>query len=452
MIWNNAWAWVGLATLAVPLFVHLLGRRRPAPLPFPTLRFLSVARLVPARRHRLNDIPLMVVRMAILSLAVAAVAQPAFLTSRGRADRATARAIVLDTGASMNRLTADGRSALTHAREHAQRAEAGATVARIIEATSVRQALSGAVAWLESQPGLDELIVISDFQAGSIAQSDLATVPRHVGLTFDGIDTLSPADPSVSMVAGTTGPIETRVRVTAEGTTAEWRPARDALAPRVVAVLGGPDEGDAIGAAIEAARTDGLPMASAPYPTTIVLPQTTERARLIERTSPIDTPWMFDVVDAVAKDPTLAALAKTTSVNTSAVTGSPTDVALRDGAGRPLVSAAASEAAGGRRLVLFADVDARSVLLAALVGVVSRAAANVPPVSELETTRVPTDQLSAWQRTPSAPPVSPVADRTHSDGRWLWAGALLLLGVETWMRRATRPVALREEVPHARVA
>ena len=32
MIWNNPWALVGLATLAVPVLVHLLGRRQPTPL------------------------------------------------------------------------------------------------------------------------------------------------------------------------------------------------------------------------------------------------------------------------------------------------------------------------------------------------------------------------------------------------------------------------------------
>src|SRR6476646_3466662 len=97
MIWQHPLAWIGLTSLAVPLLVHLVGRRRPKLLRFPTLRFFELSRIVPARRHRLSDVPLMLVRMAILAAAVAAIAGPVF-ASRARGERdALARAIVLDT-------------------------------------------------------------------------------------------------------------------------------------------------------------------------------------------------------------------------------------------------------------------------------------------------------------------------------------------------------------------
>ena len=65
MFWRQPAAWFGLVALAVPILVHLLGRRPPTPLRFPTLRFLDVSTIVPARRHRLNDVRLLIVRLAI---------------------------------------------------------------------------------------------------------------------------------------------------------------------------------------------------------------------------------------------------------------------------------------------------------------------------------------------------------------------------------------------------
>ena len=62
MIWQHPLAWIGLISLAVPLLVHLVGRRRPKLLRFPTLKFFELSRIVPARRHRLSDVPLMLVR------------------------------------------------------------------------------------------------------------------------------------------------------------------------------------------------------------------------------------------------------------------------------------------------------------------------------------------------------------------------------------------------------
>ena len=43
MIWQHPLAWIGLISLAVPLLVHLVGRRRPKLLRFPTLRFFELS-------------------------------------------------------------------------------------------------------------------------------------------------------------------------------------------------------------------------------------------------------------------------------------------------------------------------------------------------------------------------------------------------------------------------
>jgi hypothetical protein len=56
----------------------------------------------------------------------------------------------------------------------------------------------------------------------------------------------------------------------------------------------------------------------------------------------------------------------------------------------------------------------------------------------MEPTTVPDDALRSWQREPDAGATSQVSTDGASDGRWLWIVALVLLGVETWLRRARR--------------
>src|SRR3954462_1104830 len=105
MIWQNPWAWAGIATVALPILIHLLGRDRAPRHSFPTLRFLETAELLPTRRMRVHDRLLLAVRIAVLVAAAAALAQPLFLLGgRSRAlDQRVARAIIVDTSASMQR-------------------------------------------------------------------------------------------------------------------------------------------------------------------------------------------------------------------------------------------------------------------------------------------------------------------------------------------------------------
>src|SRR5262245_46833194 len=105
MTWLNPWAWLGLSAVARAVLLQLLARRQARPLPFPTLRFLGPARTVLARRDRLSDIALLAVRIGIVAFAVAALAQPHVQTSvRARdLDRTIARAVIVDSSASMAR-------------------------------------------------------------------------------------------------------------------------------------------------------------------------------------------------------------------------------------------------------------------------------------------------------------------------------------------------------------
>ncbi|MBL0178105.1 MAG: BatA domain-containing protein [Gemmatimonadetes bacterium] len=69
MTWLQPWAWLGAATILLPTLIHLLGRGQSRTHRFPSLRFIDAARLLPAQRTRLQDLPLLVVRVAVLLLA-----------------------------------------------------------------------------------------------------------------------------------------------------------------------------------------------------------------------------------------------------------------------------------------------------------------------------------------------------------------------------------------------
>src|SRR5215207_6074306 len=105
MIWLNPWAWLGVITVAIPIVLHLLAQRKARVQKFPTLKFLDATPLVQARRSRLSNLPLLLVRTGILVAAAAALAQPIILTpDRTREIEATLhRAIIVDTSASMQR-------------------------------------------------------------------------------------------------------------------------------------------------------------------------------------------------------------------------------------------------------------------------------------------------------------------------------------------------------------
>src|SRR5439155_23533783 len=84
--------------MAAPILIHLLVQRRAERFPFPTLRFLQPTRLAAIRRHLLEDIPLLLVRAAILAAAVAALAGPLLVTPARRQawDRLLVRAVATD--------------------------------------------------------------------------------------------------------------------------------------------------------------------------------------------------------------------------------------------------------------------------------------------------------------------------------------------------------------------
>lgn len=161
---------VGIAALAalVPVAIHLLTRATREPVTFPTIRFLETTRLSAVSRHRIQDWPLLILRVVIVLLAVTALAGPILMTpAREAAWRArVARAVIVDDRAAA-------------AEDEVRSAAVGRTFAR----QRLGDAVSDAVRWVERQePTTREIVVLSAFRRGAVDAADFAAVPSHIGI------------------------------------------------------------------------------------------------------------------------------------------------------------------------------------------------------------------------------------------------------------------------------
>ncbi|NQT19199.1 MAG: BatA domain-containing protein [Planctomycetes bacterium] len=90
---------VGVGSAAVPVVIHLIHRRKAPKVRFSTLRFLRVSNERTARRRRLQNLFLLLLRSLICALLAIALAQP-FLAASGWADGPVTAVIVLDNSMS----------------------------------------------------------------------------------------------------------------------------------------------------------------------------------------------------------------------------------------------------------------------------------------------------------------------------------------------------------------
>ena len=403
MTWLAPWALLGLVAVAAPVIVHWLARHHAQRIRFPTIEFLMRSSPVSVRRHRLRDKRLLAVRIAIIAAAVLALAQPFWVRPGAPAAR-PARAIVLDTSPSLGRTLADGRVGTDVAQDAASAASGGAGTLASPDAPAVTiaterlsEGVAKAAAWLARQAPPRELVVVSDFQVGALVESDFDTVPDDAQVRL--------------MPIAVTGPV----------------PSPPAPARGTLRVLVGREQAARAAAAEAAARalektqdTRGL------FEVALVFPSAADLPEMRSKSQPIDTPELFGwVTDIQTEWRRLGGAAEKTSG---------VFFAERD----------------TRRLLVFTDEDPGSEQAAALMAAILRAAA--PPGlsdAEREPDTIAQATLATWQRdgTAKSSP-SNVGDR--SDGRWFWLIALVLFGVETWMRR--RPVSAGGEAVHANAA
>lgn len=397
MIFQQPLAWFGLAAIAVPVVVHWLGRRRARRMRFPTLQFLDASRQLPVRRARLTDAGLLALRIAILAIAVGALAQPLWLSgARSDAlDRVLARAVIVDRSLSMQRSGVANQSGFEQARREAQQLAAEATSSRVWESEMLGESAAGAVDWLATQPGRHEVVVVSDFQSHALSPDDIARIRRDVGVRLIRVDLRGSLSP---LPAG---------RLDLLTSDAE-RPQAE-VTERAAAVVAGNSD----------TRAD--------RPVSVVFPSFAGRTTLRDRATPLTQPWMFDVVATATREFARMGLA-----------GAAPDIDARTADGR---------------LLIFATEPPATFTSAALVLALTRALSPMPPAAEMDPVVIADAELRGWERLP-APALASSADAIGaSDARWLWAAVLVLLAIETWVRRrrpASPQAATASEV--ARVA
>ncbi len=443
MIWLHPLAWLGLASLAGPIVIHLLVHRRAPRTPFPTLRFLQPTRLAAMRRQFLDDLPLLIVRLAILAAAAAALAGPLALTAGRRAAyrSRTVRAIV----------TTDARAATV------QREAASAYASTIVEVARPGDGLGAAAAWLRRAPtARREVVIVAPLARGSVRPEELAALPAGFGVRFERLGAL----PSRAELDGgrTLGPLTSvdRARVvdrsvTLDGDRTRVRELVSGEAALPIQIRASQDATPALNAAVAAVLSQRADAPAADRRAILIVPG---RGVDVPPGARIDTPWMADAVAAVAADDELRSTARRiAAAPTSEVPASaPWLPILHATNGRPVVAAAESD----RQLVVVSALPAGELATPLLIrSLLDALSLERRSASRLEILPIPDGDLRAWRRDARPPSADEIHRRTSDaddDRRWLWATVLALIAVESWMRRARVQTAADRPAEESRVA
>ena len=451
MVWLLPAALAGLTLLAGPLALHLLTRHRARRLPFPTLRFVQPSNTAAVRLRQPTDVWLLILRLSTVAFAVAACAQPLFVTSWRLAgwNGRVARAIVIDSSPSMKLTDGSGRVPADLAAEIARAEETNAFQATRLEAADVNEGLTRATRLLDAMPpARREIVVVSDFQQQALDPRALAAIPKEVGLRFVRAGTApSRREWTGQPMSGWRGDRwEPTTAIDGTSTTTVWRRRADAcggLQGLSISTLargrtGGADRlarGGGVRCAIDAdryAHRAGIRWSPRCLPS-------------FEKAHEIRSRAVARLLESLRANELLAQASKNVEDPTDLRVSAPWTPMIRDPRGRTLVAAA--EAAG--ELLVRTAARAGSIFAPALIRalLLSR---DVAPAPDQEVNQIPDAQLDSFRREPGpvTPQSWPRADRT--DARWFWTAALALLLVETWIRGRATP--RRREDAHVRAA
>lgn len=421
MTWLNPAAFIGLLALAIPILVHLFGRRIARRQRFPSLRLLLDARATPATRSRPSDLLLLIVRCGIVLAAVMALTQPRWSSPERRRNASVPiRMILVDTSASMHRLTSEGGAALDRARVLARDVLDSAREGMVVETAHPGANIAGAVSWLGARSGLRELLIVSDFQVGALSDGNLASLPDGIGLGLRRIAVAPDAGPATI----DSGYVSVEMQDTM--TRASWRDGRADSVPRFT-VLTSPRDSGAARAMLEAVRAlaPGIPASNRSVTITFPgSPQTTEPS------GPFRSVWQGDLVLALQRNQLLGEAAREAGIVRACE--APGAVVARTRGGRVVATVAVAE----RGVVIHSCADVGSLAGTALLAAVAGAMTPRPALEEWEPNVVPDDALRTWERPPTA--FAPRGrEETSPDGRWFWLVAITLLLLEQVVRRGT---------------
>jgi hypothetical protein len=249
VLWTAPLALFGLALIALPIAVHLLARHQVRTLPFPSLRFLHETQLAAFRRRTIQDVALLVCRVAIVAAAAGALAGPVFETaarSAGFANRVS-RAVVIS-------------EALPP--EVVGRITDGAFRSTIVTRERLADGIADALRWLGEQPrSAREIVIGGALRRDAIGAGVLAMIPPEIGVRFEQGIADGPPELAVSMLErrdGVLARVERAARLTPEDTEVNdgaASPARQDL----VSIRSAPRDALLAEAALRAALSAGIP-------------------------------------------------------------------------------------------------------------------------------------------------------------------------------------------------
>jgi hypothetical protein len=407
IVWLAPAAIVGLLALGGPIAVHMLRRQQARRIVIPTLRFVSGDERSAARFRLPADPLLLVLRGAIVACAAVALAQPLALhTARTTAwDARTARAVIVDVSDSAR--GAGGEVAITSELSLASRSVR-------IDSTDPGASMAPAAAWLaRAPPARREIVVFSDFQLGALSVGDVSDVPATVGLRFVPLPGEGTAQqPAAVRIVTAEGYVDARIALEAERTRVRYVPGRageDGLRIAVSAV-----DTAAVDRLRRVVFSAGAPAPSVAQPVVVRFPGADPLDRAADPTA---ATWTIGAGQRLLRSPDVAG------------------IPIRVGA-------------DGGSLVIDAGVAPDSLAAARMLRAALEARTDVRALAEHEVERIPAATLAAWSREAAPADVRAWRQSEYSDGRWFWALALLLLGVETLVRRSP-PRTVRGRNAHA---
>ena len=393
VFWLTPAAWWGLAALSIPILIHLLARQRSRRLLFPSLRFLRITSLAALKQRRLSNWPLLAVRSMAVAAAVCAVAGPVFVSdSRWQSwSTRTARAIVVAPPREVGSGDATQEiAALT------RDAQANAFVSAVFEPKeSIADGLRDAAIWLARQPpAAREVVLLGDLRVGALTAYDFEPLSAATGIRI--LPVISP-----NLVR------QARLRSIADAGSgvAEWQDVLLTLA----------DESTTIERRTTLARASGV--------TVIAAPGDQQRADAAMRAvmaegivMPRDSRRLVIEFDGAP---------------TGSIVQPPPEIWMRRALERlPGMTGGARDG----QLVIRPGSTAADARVAFVVARIVETALG-DDLRDVEPSRISARVLAGWSRPAGAVPRTSVpAD--EGDRRYFWAGVLVLLLVEQWLRRS----------------
>jgi hypothetical protein len=444
MGWLNPGAWWALSLAVLPIVIHLLRTHSAPRLSFPSLRFVQPSRSAAVRMRLPSDVLLMLVRVAIVTLAVAAMAAPILLTAARTTawDARTARAVIFDTSDSMR--AADGAAAAAAVDVELR----SASYATRIDAEDLSVGLARGLRWLAViPPARREVVVISDLHRGAFREAAASAIPEGVGIRFvrvgRALDETSLSSAPL-LGAGDVALREQTIELTRDATSAAIRPS--AVRGREGLRFLAPPNGEAgIERLLRAIARAGTPSGERDQPIAVSFAGSPSPSAI----APIRENWMTGAVVRLLGDAERSTAALGTSRAQKAAAPWTAIGWNRDGS---VLARAAAAGPPGNELLIDIAASPDSFEAAEIVRDTLIARLDPDAQAEHEIARIDEAQIAAWTRPAGPVAVTDAAWRSadSSDARWVWLGVLALLGVEHVLR--SRAASRQEEGVHRAAA